>query len=244
MDDLPRRLVAAHLRAVLARGQNTEWEADMAGPTPGTVEDGYIFLGGDPSQQTNWRPVKSTSTADAKAIADLREEAARKGNFASQAQQFMQLNRETGTGPGRSFGLGTLMPSQTSSNIQAMQAIASRAAPAMRAPGSGATSDKDMSLYLASFPKVTNWGGSNQQITRTLSEDASRSAARAAFVEKWAQVNGNIVGADAAFDKYWSSRGNRPAAKPAQLPGPNTAPRPKSGAAALSDDQIKKALGF
>lgn len=213
----------------------------MAGPVPGTIEDGYIFVGGDPGKQSSWRPVQTPDRQEAAALADMREAANRTQNFSNMAQQFMALNRQTGTGPGRVFGLGELLPSKTSANLQAMQSIASRAAPSMRVPGSGATSDKDMALYLASFPKITNWGGSNQQIARELAKDAERSAARAAYNEKWVQTTGSLDGADAAFERWWANRQAGGAKRPAPVSAP---PRPKSGAAAMSDDQIKKELGY
>jgi hypothetical protein len=210
---------------------------------PGTIEDGYIFVGGDPAQEGNWRPVQKVGSQDAAAISDMRGAATRSQNFATMADQFMALNRQTGTGPARVAGLGELLPGKTSANLQAMQAIASRAAPSMRVPGSGATSDKDMALYMASFPKITNWGGSNAEVTKGLKQEASKTAARAAWAEKWAQTTGSLNGADAAFENWWTSRQSPKASKSAPpLPGP--APRPKTGAGAMSDDQIRKALGF
>jgi hypothetical protein len=184
---------------------------------PGTVEDGFIFIGGDPGQQANWRPVQKLNAQDSAAMSDIRGASGRAQNFANMANEFMRLNRQTGTGPGRALGLGELLPSKTASNLQAMEAIASRAAPSMRVPGSGSTSDKDMALYLASFPKITNWGGSNAEVARGLNQEASKAAARAAYVEKWAQTTGSIAGADAAFENYWASRGQRkrPPATPA-----------------------------
>ena len=208
----------------------------MQAPRPGTVEDGYIFVGGDPSQEANWRPVQKVGSQDAASISDMRAAAARSQNFATMADQFMGLNQQTGTGPARSFGLGEILPSKTSANLQAMKAIASRAAPSMRVPGSGATSDKDMALYMASFPKVTNWGGSNAEVTRGLKEDAAKTAARAAWAEKWAQTSGTLTGADPAFETWWSSR-QTPASKPAgKTPPPiPEAPRASSGPTVPSD---------
>jgi hypothetical protein len=206
----------------------------MQAPRPGTVEDGYIFVGGDPGQEANWRPVQKVSSQDASAIADMRGAATRSQNFATMADQFMDLNRQTGTGPARSFGLGELLPSKTAANLQAMEAIASRAAPSMRVPGSGATSDKDMALYMASFPKVTNWGGSNAEVTKGLKQDASKTAARAAWAEKWTQTTGSLTGADAAFETWWAGRsagGQKKAPPIAPPPGGNT------GGGVISYDQ-------
>lgn len=36
-------------RSIIPRGQ-------MSGPQPGVVEDGYVFVGGDPADPNNWRP--------------------------------------------------------------------------------------------------------------------------------------------------------------------------------------------
>lgn len=36
--------------------QGTQRVPRALGPQPGSVEDGYIFLGGDPADQNNWRP--------------------------------------------------------------------------------------------------------------------------------------------------------------------------------------------
>jgi len=188
---------------------------------PGTIEDGYIFVGGDPAQEGNWRPVQKVGSQDAAAISDMRGAATRSQNFATMADQFMALNRQTGTGPARVAGLGELLPSKTSANLQAMQAIASRAAPSMRVPGSGSTSDKDMALYMASFPKITNWGGSNAEVTKGLKQEAAKTAARAAWAEKWAQTTGSLAGSDAAFENWWASRQSPKASKSSPpLPGP------------------------
>ena len=49
---------------------------------PGTIEDGYIFVGGDPAQEGNWRPVQKVGSQDAAAISDMRGAATRSQNFA------------------------------------------------------------------------------------------------------------------------------------------------------------------
>lgn len=37
---------------------------DAGGPRPGTVEDGFIFKGGDPSDPNNWQPVDNVAGQD------------------------------------------------------------------------------------------------------------------------------------------------------------------------------------
>jgi hypothetical protein len=36
--------------------QGTQRVPRTVGPQPGSVEDGYVFLGGDPADKNNWRP--------------------------------------------------------------------------------------------------------------------------------------------------------------------------------------------
>lgn len=72
--------------------------------------------------------------------------------------------------------------------------------------------------------------------------------ARLAWNDAWFQRHGNMKGAEEAFNRWWAtySKANPEKATKA-FPGARTVPPPprvKSGAAALSDDQIKKALGF
>jgi hypothetical protein len=202
---------------------------------PGTIEDGYIFVGGDPAQQANWRPAQTLKDADATQLTKARDAAARAQTFGGYAEQFLERNRETGTGP-LGFVQGWF-PGKSGANIGAMNALQSRAAPMLRQAGDPST--KEMEMYKRGFPSPQNWGGANLEIVKDIRKDTAKAAARASWLEKWGQTTGSLAGADAAFENWWSSRQSP---KAAPLPGP--APRPKSGASALSDDELKKALGF
>ena len=70
--------------------------------------------------------------------------------------------------------------------------------------------------------------------------------ARLAWNDAWFREKGNMKGAEEAFNRWWANYSKTNPEKatkafPRSAPPP---PRVKSGAAALSDDQIKKALGF
>lgn len=194
----------------------------MQAPRPGTVEDGYIFIGGDPGEQANWRPVQALKEADATQLNKVREDAARAQKFGGYAEQFLQRNRQTGTGP-LAFMQG-MFPSASGANIGAMNALQSRAAPMLRQAGDPST--KEMEMYKKGFPSTWYYGPTNKEIVGDIRKDTSRAAARAAWLEKWGQTTGSLAGADAAFEQWWSSRSG---SKPAQLPGPNTAPRANAG---------------
>jgi hypothetical protein len=202
---------------------------------PGTIEDGYIFVGGDPAQQANWRPAQTLKDADATQLTKARDAAVRAQAFGGLAEQFLERNREAGTGW---FGPAQgLFPGKSGSNVKAMNAIQSRAAPMLRQAGDPST--KEMEMYKSGFPSTWNFGDANLEIVKDIRKETAKVAARASWLEKWGQTTGSLAGADAAFENWWASRQSP---KAAPLPGP--APRPKSGASALSDDELKKALGF
>lgn len=174
----------------------------MAGPTPGTVEDGYIFIGGDPSQQTNWRPVQTLKEADASQLNKVRDAATRAQTFGGYAEQFLDRNRQTGTGP-LAFMQGWF-PSAAGANIGAMNALQSRAAPMLRQAGDPST--KEMEMYKKGFPSPQNFGSANEAIVKDIRKETAKVAARASWMEKWGQTTGSLTGADAAFEQWWANR--------------------------------------
>jgi hypothetical protein len=59
MPDEAKRQYLSYLDATnpiaVSGPQGTQRVPRSLGPKPGTVEDGYVFLGGDPADQSNWR---------------------------------------------------------------------------------------------------------------------------------------------------------------------------------------------
>lgn len=153
-------------------------------------------------------PAMAVNNNDQKAIQAARDLASQRLNVAQQAEQFMKYNKDVSTGPILGIpgaqGLRALGPG--GDKVQAMQAIAARVAPQMRPIGSGATSDKDMAIYMQSFPGLQKHGNANRNITQDLTQDAAKAAAWASFAEKWGSVRGNLNGAQGAFDQFWANR--------------------------------------
>jgi hypothetical protein len=60
MPDEAKRQYLSYLDATnpiaVSGPQGTQRVPRSLGPKPGTVEDGFVFLGGDPADQSNWRP--------------------------------------------------------------------------------------------------------------------------------------------------------------------------------------------
>jgi hypothetical protein len=196
---------------------------------PGTIEDGYIFVGGDPAQQANWRPAQTLKDADATQLTKARDAAVRAQAFGGLAEQFLERNREAGTGW---FGPAQgLFPGKSGSNVKAMNAIQSRAAPMLRQAGDPST--KEMEMYKSGFPSTWNFGDANLEIVKDIRKETAKVAARASWLEKWGQTTGSLAGADAAFENWWASRQSPKASKSSPpLPGP-----PPGAGGVISYDQ-------
>ncbi|MEM7674514.1 MAG: hypothetical protein AAF449_00775 [Myxococcota bacterium] len=69
-------------------------------------------------------------------------------------------------------------------DIQAMRAIVSRMAPAMRTPGSGASSDRDVEMFLNALPSLANSPEGNRVINQTLSAVAEWKKSRGQIATK------------------------------------------------------------
>lgn len=157
-------------------------------------------------------PTPRLSAQDQKQLAAAREGASLGLDIATKAEQFVDTNKKAGTGGvlGLNFpgGLGGVseIAAPFSEDLAEMQSLTNQMAPALRAPGSGAMSDKDVALFKRSVPNVDFPGPTNQAIQRRLKDESARKAAYASFLDTWAQKRGTLQGADAAFLKYWSQR--------------------------------------
>jgi hypothetical protein len=83
-----------------------------------------------------------------------------------------------------------------------IQSIQSRLAPAMRSPGSGASSDRDVQMFLDSLPNLFKTQGGNLKVISHLRRIAGRQQQEAAFMRQYFRENGNkLDGVYEAMDK-------------------------------------------
>lgn len=149
-----------------------------------------------------------------KRLAELQLSVANSGSTMDDLNEFGRLNRENSTGslwqqmtPDKSlFRSGPSME---------MAAIQSRLAPAQREAGSGASSDRDVSMFLRGLPSLENDGNTNKAIREDFERKYQKAIAKATAMEQYLQQNGNLMD----FDSQWAKQQmqSRPTAQqPAQ----------------------------
>lgn len=132
---------------------------------------------------------------DASLMSDVREQAARSRMLATMGDEFLVSNARNATGELSPWNpLNLVSPDRDN-----MRSIESRMRGYMRPPGSGATSDFEQRLYGLGTPSTTRVGPSNQMIVDGYRALASIDQARSNFFEMYASENGNLYGAEAAF---------------------------------------------
>jgi antitoxin component of RelBE/YafQ-DinJ toxin-antitoxin module len=83
-----------------------------------------------------------------------------------------------------------------------IQSIQSRLAPAMRQTGSGSSSDRDVSMFLAALPNLLRTPEGNRQVVDHLERIAQRKAQELQFAEKYYRQNGySLIGMYDAMDR-------------------------------------------
>lgn len=158
-----------------------------------------------------------------------REAAQSSGVAARDADRFMAINQDVGTGEFWSLPLASEVRGAFDPRFAEMQSLTNRMAPAQRQAGSGDMSDKDVALFKRSVPNPDFPGPTNAGIARRLKDEAGRTQGYAAFLDQYAQQNGTLLGAEAA----WAAQkptATAPRAKPVTgIPGQTTV-KPDFGA--------------
>lgn len=119
--------------------------------------------------------VKKSDEAAAKRMDEIVQAGQSAPQTLSDMQQLIDLGAQIGTGKGAQI-MATIGPYaqalgidiKNMNEIQAYEAITSRLAPQMRAVGSGASSDRDVSMFLQSLPNLRNVQGGNEIIANTM----------------------------------------------------------------------------
>jgi hypothetical protein len=134
--------------------------------------------------------------ADSKRLDDAREEIRKGRAIMADLERFGELNRKQATG-----GLqDRLVPYYFDEDKREMEAIQNRLGPAQRTPGSGASSDRDVRLFLSGIPSVTQEGPVNKNIRDQFEKQLNEVRAELAFKEKYLAEKGYLAGAEESFE--------------------------------------------
>lgn len=117
-------------------------------------------------------------------------------------ERFGELNRKSRTGAFYEGSLSSFMPeSLRGADEQVMKSITTDLAPRKRIEGSGTTSDKDISLYLASLPGIDKPGSVNEQIRQGYRQQYERAKAKLNYLQSYYDQYGHLNGADVLWEK-------------------------------------------
>jgi hypothetical protein len=175
------------------------------------------------------KPPKLTAQ-EQKELQTARAVAQSQKSSARDAERFLQVNRTVGTGEVWALPLASEIRGAFDPKFAEMQSITNRMAPLQRAPGSGASSDKDVAGFKKAVPNPDYVGPTNTSIARRIKDEARIAADYAAFLDDFAAKRGTLVGAQAA----WQARFAKPAARPPAKPAPGAKPAPSKDYRVLS----------
>ena len=169
---------------------------------------------------------RKLSAQDQAYLSEQRTSAQAAADAERAAARFLELNKKQGTGEVFAIPFASEMYGAFNSDMSEMEALTNRMAPALRAPGSGAMSDKDLATFKKSIPNPNFPGPTNQKLAEGITRGARRQQDYVAFLERYAQQNGTIVGAQEAWDKSQRQAPARPVMRAAQ---PKQQQKPANG---------------
>lgn len=118
---------------------------------------------------------------------------------AADARRFIALNQQNPTG----MGAAVLGPAAALNPAYAeMRAISARLVPGERTPGAGPMSDGDAILYGRAVLDIDKPGPTNQALADVVIASAERDADYASFLDEYANLNGNLIGANEDWQAY------------------------------------------
>jgi hypothetical protein len=137
-------------------------------------------------------------------------------------RRFEELNRTVPTGAlshrlGQALGLPRLFsfdndpgPGNTARGLDEQRSITSRLTPDQREPGSGSSSNLDVTMFREGLPNIGNAGPTNSRIIEGYRRQAADARAYADFIEWYWPRTGSMTGADAQFAQYRAARQRNP----------------------------------
>lgn len=178
--------------------------------------------GGAPVQQQtqNWMgdlspkdraKLRMESIAGAKKrIAEVDAEIAKAEPILRDLERFGSLNRETSTGS-LWDAIAPSSPIFRGANKQEMQAIQSRLGPSQRVEGSGASSDRDVQLFMSGIPSVEKKGNVNKNIREQFKRQYNYAVKKKSAMQSYLNKNGSLDGFDEQWAETLRNEGKQPA---------------------------------
>jgi len=170
--------------------------------------------------------VSGLKDKELKELVDTRQAAQNTRLAREKANEFMDINREVGTGGLMALPLAPEMIGAFNPKVSAMRGLSNAMIPGMHVTP-GPMTDADAKLYKSAIPNVNLPGPTNAHLTKSIERQEQQAAARAAFYERWAAKRGTLNGAAQAFNSFWleySSKQPRPAVTPRQPARSGSAP--------------------
>ena len=167
--------------------------------------------GGSPTQQQQQDWMSDISPKDRaklrmetisgakKRIAEVDADIAKAEPILRYIERFGSLNRETATGS-LWDAVAPASPVFRGANKQEMQAIQSRLGPSQRVEGSGASSDRDVQLFMSGIPGVDKKGNVNKNIREQFKRQYNYAVKKKSAMQSYLSKNGSLDG----FDEQWA----------------------------------------
>lgn len=176
---------------------------------------------------------------DTDSLKQLTDDLYEKQLLAQRANEFMQRNAKTATGPGLADihlpfigDIGSpvrayqdIFDQKNAANRQQMESIGNQTWVNMRPAGSGQMRMPEVEGFKQAFPNVENFGPANQDIAQRLNDEARQAAVKLNFVQDYVRSGrGSVANALSA----WGSPGQQQMQP--QQQSPFAAPGPQQGA--------------
>jgi hypothetical protein len=135
-----------------------------------------------------------------KRLAELDAEVAKQTSMMSDLERFGQLNRSNATG-GIWDNVLPGVPMLHGEDENEMTAIQSRLGPSQRIEGSGASSDRDVSLFMSGIPSIQRTGPVNAAIRQQFESKYKQAIDKRNAMNQHLNQYGNLNDFDAAWTK-------------------------------------------
>lgn len=146
------------------------------------------------------------------ALQAARDAGLQAGRYLPDLNRFEQLNRVQDTGNivqrvGTFLGIPPLLPDKEE---EEMYAITERLTPRQREPGSGASSDRDVTMFRAALPNLARSGPANSNVIQQARARVGELQDYPSYLEWYGTQHGTLNGAQESWNAYINRGTNRP----------------------------------